>query len=221
VASLVHDGSSVRFAASEDKTVCEVKAFPKCQLPVRLAPMSTQILCRCALLGLMLGGCIQRTAAPPSSPASDTPQASALLEAANARIANVPRVDLLCGRGLRDFVVQGEAQKIESSQISVAWPTLWRGHPPSVKQGSGLEYAVQFQAPTCAAVEAGDILLATFYLRAEVPKDDGVGETSFVFELGKPPTPSPWNTRSRPWPNGPRCKSASHPWRPMRLGRRT
>jgi len=45
-----------------------------------------------------------------------------------------------------------------------------------------------FQAPTCAAVEAGDILLDhPFYLRAEVPKDDGVGETSFVFELGKPP----------------------------------
>jgi mannan endo-1,4-beta-mannosidase len=149
--------------------------------------MSTQILCRCALLGLMLGGCIQRTAAPPSSPASDTPQASALLEAANARIANVPRVDLLCGRGLRDFVVQGEAQKIEASQISVHGQPFGEATRLRVKQGSGLEYAVQFQAPTCAAVEAGDILLATFYLRAEVPKDDGVGETSFVFELGKPP----------------------------------
>jgi len=183
--------------------------------------MSTQILCRCALLGLMLGGCIQRTAAPPSSPASDTPQASALLEAANARIANVPRVDLLCGRGLRDFVVQGDAQKIESSQISVHGQPFGEATRLRVKQGSGLEYAVQFQAPTCAAVEAGDILLATFYLRAEVPKDDGVVRRPSCSSWASRPTPSPWNTRSRPWPNGPRCKSASHLWRPMRLGRRT
>jgi hypothetical protein len=149
--------------------------------------MSTQILCRCALLGLMLGGCIKRTAAPPSSPGSESPQASALLEAANARIANVPRVDLLCGRGVRDFVVQGDAQKAESSQVSVHEQPFGEAARLRVKEGAGSEWSVQFQGTTCAPVEVGDILLATFYLRAEVPKEDGVGETSLVFELGKPP----------------------------------
>jgi hypothetical protein len=46
---------------------------------------------------------------------------------------------------------------------------------------------VQLQAATTAPVEAGDVLLATFYLRTEVPKEDGIGETSFVFELGQGP----------------------------------
>jgi mannan endo-1,4-beta-mannosidase len=149
--------------------------------------MSTQILCRCALLGLMLGGCIKRTAAPPSSPGSEAPQASALLDAANVRIANVPRVDLLCGRGVRDFVVQGDAQKAESSQVSVHELPFGEAARLRVKEGAGNEWSVQFQGATCAPIEAGDILLATFYLRAEAPKEDGVGETSFVFELGKPP----------------------------------
>ena len=149
--------------------------------------MSTQLLCRCALLGLMLGGCIKRTAAPSSSPGSDTPQASLLLEAANARIANVPRVDLLGGRDTRDFTLQGEVQKVEVSRVSVHQQPFGEATRLRVKQGSGLEYAVQLQAPTTAPVEAGDVLLATFYLRTEVPKEDGVGETSLVFELGKPP----------------------------------
>ena len=149
--------------------------------------MSTQILYRCALLGLMLGGCIKRTAAPPSSPGSDAPQASLLLEAANARIANVPRVDLLGGRGLRDFVLQGEVQKAEVSQVSVHEQPFGEATRLRVKEGAGSEWSVQLQAPTSAPVEAGDVLLATFYLRTEVPKEDGVGETSFVFELGKGP----------------------------------
>ena len=149
--------------------------------------MSMQAFYRCALLGLMLGGCIKRTAPPPSSSASEPPQASRVLEAANARIANVPRVDLLGGHETRDFVPQGEVQKVELSRVSVHQQAFGEATRLRVKEGSGLEYAVQLQAATTAPVEAGDVLLATFYLRTELPKEDGVGETSFVFELGKPP----------------------------------
>jgi hypothetical protein len=53
----------------------------------------------------MFGACIKRTA-PPSSAGSEPPQAAQTLEAANARIANVPRIDLLGGRGTRDFTLQ-------------------------------------------------------------------------------------------------------------------
>jgi mannan endo-1,4-beta-mannosidase len=135
----------------------------------------------------MLGGCIKRTAPPPSSPASEPPQATAALEAANSRIANVPRVDLLGGRATRDFVLEGETQKVEVSRVSVQQQPFAEATRLRVKEGSGLEYSVQIQAANTAPVEAGDFLLATFYLRTEVPKEDGVGETSFVFELGKPP----------------------------------
>ena len=149
--------------------------------------MSTQVLCRCALLGLMLGGCIKRTAPPPNSPAAEAPQASPALEAANARIAKVPRVDLVGGRETQDFVLQGQVEKVEVSRIPVQGQPFAQATRLRVKEGSGLEYAVQLQAPTTAPVELNDVLLATFYLRTEVAKDDGVGETSFVFELGKPP----------------------------------
>jgi len=149
--------------------------------------MSTQTLCRCALFGLMLGGCIKRTAPPPSSAGSDTPQAAAVLEAANARIANVPRVDLLGGRGAREFALQGDVQKVEVSQVPVHEQPFGEATRLRVKQGAGSEWSVQFQAANSAAVAAGDILLATFYLRTESPKEDGVGETSFVFELGQGP----------------------------------
>ena len=110
-----------------------------------------------------------------------------MLEAANARIAGVPRVDLLGGRGLRDFVLQGEVSKAEVSQVSVHQQPFGEATRLRVKEASGSEWSVQLQAATTAPVEAGDVLLATFYLRAEVPKEDGIGETSFVFELGQGP----------------------------------
>jgi len=149
--------------------------------------MSTQVLCRCALLALMLGGCIKRTAPPPSSAASETPQAAAVLEAANARIAKVPRVDVLGGHGLRDFAPQGDVQKVEVSQVAVQGQPFAEAARLRVKEGAGSEWSVQFQAANSAPVAAGDALLLSFYLRTETPKEDGVGETSFVFELGQPP----------------------------------
>jgi len=135
----------------------------------------------------MLGGCIKRTAPPPSSAASETPQAAAVLEAANARIAKVPRVDVLGGHGLRDFAPQGDVQKVEVSQVAVQGQPFAEAARLRVKEGAGSEWSVQFQAANSAPVAAGDALLLSFYLRTETPKEDGVGETSFVFELGQPP----------------------------------
>ena len=49
---------------------------------------------------------------------------------------------------------------------------------------------MQLVAPTTAApIEAGDAILATFFLRTEVPQEGGVGETEFVFELNRRPIP--------------------------------
>jgi mannan endo-1,4-beta-mannosidase len=46
---------------------------------------------------------------------------------------------------------------------------------------------VQLVASNATAVEQGDVLLASFFLRTETPHDGSVGETEFVFELGRPP----------------------------------
>src|SRR5882672_459826 len=69
-------------------------------------------------LAMAASGCIKRTAPPPAS-ASSGPfaaaaaeggrQPSPAAEAANARIAGIPRVDLLGGLGTKAFKVSGEA----------------------------------------------------------------------------------------------------------------
>ena len=46
---------------------------------------------------------------------------------------------------------------------------------------------MQLQTPTTAPVAMGDAILATFWLRTETPQEGSVGETEFVFELGRSP----------------------------------
>ena len=57
----------------------------------------------------------------------------------------------------------------------------------TIKEASSHEWAVQLQAPTTAPVAQGDAILATFYFRTETPQEGSVGETEFVFELGRSP----------------------------------
>jgi hypothetical protein len=140
-------------------------------------------------------GCIKRTAPPPASAASGStvaaPEAAAkpspAAEAANARIAGLPRVDLLGGLGAHAFKVSGDARKVEVTTVPVAGQPFNEALRLAVKQGSDHEWAVQLEAFTSAPVVEGDVLLATFYLRAETPQEGSAGETEFVFELGQAP----------------------------------
>jgi hypothetical protein len=152
---------------------------------------------RCArLLPLVLvllagAACIKRTAPPASSgsgPAAvAVPKPSAALEAANARIAGIPRTDLLGGGGAKAFKLDGEAKKVAITSIAVTGQPFAEAQRIEIKEGSNHEWAVQIKAPTTAAVADGDSLLATFYLKTEVPQEGSVGETEFVFELGQSP----------------------------------
>src|SRR5262245_32323328 len=85
--------------------------------------MRTQIpLCALVIYALSVpaSGCIKRTATPPPTAAStQTAQASTALEAANARIADVPRADLLGGAGTSAFNVMGEVQKVGMTTVPV------------------------------------------------------------------------------------------------------
>ncbi len=136
-----------------------------------------------------------RTAASPSSGAPGAPAAapapSAATVAAEERIAGLPRVDLLGGTGVAAFKPQGEVVKVDIAPIAVTGQPFTDAIRATVKEGSGHEWAVQLVADTTAPVDVGDAILATFFLRTEVPQEGGVGETEFVFELnGSPYTKS-------------------------------
>ena len=137
-------------------------------------------------------GCIKRTA-PAAGPAGAGVQpAAATTRAAEARLAGIPRVDLLGGGGVRAFSAHGDVNKVEIAPLP-AGAQPFPGQPlgdavrVTIKEGSSNPYAVQMTARTTAALEEGDVVLATFYLRTETPQEGGVGETELVFELAEAP----------------------------------
>jgi hypothetical protein len=117
-----------------------------------------------------------------------TTGAWATLDAKNARLAKLPRTDLVGPTGLRAFSLQGEeTAKVGLSLVPVTDMPFSRALRLALKDEASHEWAVQLRAPTAAPVRKGDAILATFYLRTEVPQEGGVGETQFVFELAHGP----------------------------------
>ena len=155
------------------------------------------------LLALAAAGaaCIKRTAPPPAAvgtPSTTAAPATAaapadnqpnpVQEAANARIAGLSRVDLLGGAGIAAFKISGDnAKAATASPITVTGQPFTDAMRFTIKEASSHEWAVQLQTPTTAGVAAGDAILATFWFRTETPQEGSVGETEFVFELGRSP----------------------------------
>jgi glycosyl hydrolase family 44 len=136
---------------------------------------------RWAWLGLcsvvLAGGCIQRKLECPP---------------VNGSGSSAPVVgtgtNLVGQGGLKAFAVHGDTDKVTLTTVAVSGQSFSEALRAEVKQSSGHEWAVQLTAPTAAAVDEGDVLLATFFFRSEKPNDDlGAGQTQFVFELAKAP----------------------------------
>jgi mannan endo-1,4-beta-mannosidase len=148
-------------------------------------------------LSVALGSCIKRTAPPATAAGGGAPgdaagadrdaAAAAALEAANARIADRPRVALVAGDWTKSFTVQGEAKKADAAPLPVTGQPFADAMRLTVKEGSQSPWGVQLVASTGAPVAANDAILATFFLRTETPQEGSVGETEFVFELGQAP----------------------------------
>ena len=97
-------------------------------------------------------------------------------------------MDLNGASGVQAFAVQGETEKVVLTKIAVQGQSFQEALRAEIKKGSGHEWAVQLQAGTQGPVDEGDVLLATFYLRAEKPLEEiNAGQTQFVFELAKEP----------------------------------
>ncbi len=126
-------------------------------------------------LALALGGCIQRKLNCP--PVNAT---------AGSSVAG--GVDLGGASGLMAYAVNGDKDKVAVDVVPVTGQPFAEAMRAEIKKSSGHEWAVQVQAPNVAAVEEGDVLLATFFLRADKPlEDQGTVQTQFVFEQAKEP----------------------------------
>jgi hypothetical protein len=127
-------------------------------------------------LALTLGGCIQRKLYCPP-----------MIGAGSASMAGTG-ANLVGPTGLKAFGVNGEADKVAVSVVPVTGQSFNQAIRAEVKKGSGHEWSVQLQAPTLQAVDEGDVLLATFFLRADTPlEDQSTVQTQFVFEEAKSP----------------------------------
>ncbi len=149
--------------------------------------MSAQTAIRSGVLILSCLGCILRTAPAGGSSGAVVPPQSATAKAAEARLAGVPRVELLGEAGIRAFDLHGDVKKVDITPFAVEGQPFTDALRATIKEGSSNAYAVQLTARTTAAIDEGDAILATFYLRTERPQEGGVGETEFVLELAEDP----------------------------------
>jgi hypothetical protein len=113
---------------------------------------------------------------------------SPALEAKNARIANLERTNLVGDQGDKAFSLQGaDAKKVSLTTVPVEGMPFVEAMRVELTEAASHEWAVQLQASNAVAIAEGDAILTTFYLRTVVPQEGGVGETKFVFELGRSP----------------------------------
>jgi len=142
---------------------------------------------RTAFVGLLLAGCIVRQpkpVAPEGESATSDPSEAPTPELPS----DLPPSKALVGaKGLGEFVLGGEKTKVEVTTISVEGQPFSEALQADVKSGSNSEWTVQIQAPTAAAVEKGDVLFASFFVRATKLREDGTAETQFVFEKSVAP----------------------------------
>jgi hypothetical protein len=137
----------------------------------------------------VIWGCIQRQAAPAASGGS---QAGSEAAAADDGAPVEPSVALPPGTplvaGLEPFTVQGEGKnKVEVKKVPAQGQPFKEALELKINEASNSEWTVQIQAPTAAPVAKGDVILATFYVRATRMQEDGTAETQFVFEKAGPP----------------------------------
>lgn len=96
--------------------------------------------------------------------------------------------NMLSGQGIAAFEAQGATDRVEVTKVPVTGQTFKEALRAKIEGGFQNPWDVQFRAASAAPVEAGDVLLATFYFRTEwAPEESGEGQTEFVFELGKDP----------------------------------
>jgi hypothetical protein len=152
--------------------------------------------CLWALTLSLLGtACVQQGGAPASGSAEAKPSGdtAAPSSAGSGAAVDVPSggVSLLGDGDVTTFAPAGATAKVALRSIEVQGQSFDKALEVAIKEPAQSPWEVQMTAPTQVALAKDDLLLATFYVRAEKEQEAGGGETEFVLELaGEPYTKS-------------------------------
>lgn len=140
---------------------------------------------------VLLSACIKREPVVKDATVA-TPEAAAPSEAEQAaptgKYGQVPGVDLLGGKGIAAFALAGNASRATTSVVEVTGQPFNQAVRAQVKEKSQNTWDVQLAATVAEEVQRGDVLLATFWFRAEyVSVESGEAETELVFEMNHEP----------------------------------
>jgi GH35 family endo-1,4-beta-xylanase len=90
--------------------------------------------------------------------------------------------------GITAFKLQGKTERASVSIVPVQGQPFSEALRAEVKEKSGNNWDVQVQTRVAAPVAYGDVILATFYVKAEASRQEsGEAQTQLVMELAQPP----------------------------------
>ena len=133
----------------------------------------------CALIAaLTAAACLRSSDA--AAPSTATPSEAAAVQSVTG--------DLLSGKSVAALSLSGQTGRVRLSEVDVTGQPFDKALRAEVVEPSGREWDVQISAKTSTPVAAGDVLLATFYVRATTSREEsGEARTEFVFELAREP----------------------------------
>jgi GH35 family endo-1,4-beta-xylanase len=145
-----------------------------------------------------LGACIKRepgakdaesvTATANGDGAAGAAESLPAGQAPTGNWGKVAGVDLIEGKSIDAFSVQGQTAKVSTSVIDVTGQPFKKALRAEIKEKSANNWDVQLQAVSKSAVQSGDVMLASFYFRTEkVAVESGEAETEINFELNHEP----------------------------------
>lgn len=142
-----------------------------------------------ALMAVVLAACIKKRPPLPPGPATATPAQTAAQasEAPTGKFGQVQGEQLAPG-GIKAFAVQGKTERVVVSTVPVEGQPFAEALRVEIKQKSGDNWDVQLQTKVSKPVAYGDVMLATFYVRAEATSQESAeAQTELVMELARPP----------------------------------
>lgn len=147
-------------------------------------------------LGCLVAACLllsptaclkQRQEAPPAVTVPSDSTSPKPSDAPTGKYGQVKGQEL-AGTGVEAFIVQGKAERAAVSVVAVEGQPFAKAVRAEVKDKSQNPWDVQLGLKVAQPVKAGDVILATIYLKAEASRaESGEAQTEFVMELGKEP----------------------------------
>jgi endo-1,4-beta-xylanase len=137
---------------------------------------------------ILASACIKKR--PPLEPAAtEVPASAVTAEVPTGKYGQVKGVELT-GDGIKSFAVQGKTERATVTIVPVEGQPFKEALRAEVREKSANVWDVQVQTRVQQAVESGDVILATFYVKADATRQEsGEGQTELVMELARAPWP--------------------------------